>query len=159
MRKRWTEVPKDNIRGQWAALYVTMDPKGRIAMSRVTYERLGAPAAFNILFDEVNMRIGLKPTSLSLRNAYRACVTSTSTKGQKGGRQIYAYRLVQDYGIDIKQTIQFDDADIEDGILVLDLRTARISERSRNHYRNRAQPENGRNPAAHRSGPVAEGDK
>lgn len=28
-------------------------------MSRVTYERLGAPAAFNILFDEVNMRIGL----------------------------------------------------------------------------------------------------
>ena len=69
---------------------------------------------------------------LTERRSHRRTATRRSLKF---AGQIFAYRLVQDYGINIKQTIQFHDADIEDGILVLDLRTARISARSAAHYR------------------------
>ena len=133
MRSNWKEVPKDKVRGQWAALYVTMNPKGRIAMSRITYERMGEPKAVNLLFDDVNNLIGIKPTAPAARNAYRVCVGTP-----RGGRVVHAYRLIQDEGIRLPQTIQFDDPEIDqDGVLVLDLRTARISERARNHYRRR----------------------
>ncbi len=114
-----------------------MNPKGEIVMSRVTYERLGGPAAFHILFDEANNRIGLKPTVLAMKDAYAACKT-----GSHGGRAVSAYRLTQDYNIRLLETIRFHDAEIDyDGILILDLRTARISQRALKHPRNRAKLE------------------
>lgn len=54
---------------QWCGIYITMNPKGSIVMSRFTYERMGEPKAFVLLFDTVNNRIGLKPAVLSTRNA------------------------------------------------------------------------------------------
>ncbi len=126
MKRNWKELPKGDIAGQWAGIYVTMNPKGRIVMSRWTYSRLGGPKAFNVLFDAVNNVIGLKPTHLAARNAYKACVT-----GPTGGRALFAYRLVTEYSIHLPDTIRFHDPEIDqDGVLVLDLRTAKISERS-----------------------------
>lgn len=126
MKAEWTECPKDATHPQWSGLYVTMNPKGWIVLSRRTFQRLGEPKAFSILFDKVNNRIGLKPTVESMRNAY-----SHGPHGKYGGRVVYAYRLTQEFGIDLPHTVQFHDADIDnDGILVLDLRTARASTRN-----------------------------
>ena len=126
MKPVWREVQRDAVKGQWAALYVTMNRKGFIVMSRVTYKRLGEPEAFQLLFDATNNRIGLKPTAASTRNAYPA-----GPCGPHGGKVVRAYRLMQDYGISLPETIRFHDAEIDgDGILILDLRTARVSERA-----------------------------
>lgn len=134
MKPDWREIPRDNVKGQWAALYITLNRNGNIVMSRVTYERLGEPKSFLLLYDQVNNRIGLKPTVPSSRNAYPA-----SPSGSRGGKMVRAYRLLQEAGIVIPDTLQFQDAEIDqDGILVLDLRTARISARAANHFRNRA---------------------
>lgn len=142
MKPSWQTVPRDHVRGQWAALYITLNPKGEIVMSRVTYERLGAPGAFHILFDTVNNRIGLKPTSPSLRNAYPA-----AKHGSHGGRMVRAFRMMQDFAIDLPDTVRFHDAEIdEEGILILDLRSARVSERAANHYRNRTRRQNRQRP-------------
>lgn len=139
MRPDWREVPRDDVRGQWAALYVTMNSKGFIVMSRVTYERLGAPKAFVLLFDTVNNRIGLKPTALSTRNAYPA-----GPSGSHGGKLVRAYRLTQEFGIALPETIRFHDPEIDqDGILILDLRTARVSPRGPNHIRKRERGKDG----------------
>ena len=73
MRADWQEVPRGDNSPQSAGIYVTMNPKGEIAMSRNTYQMLGEPPAFVIFFDKVNNRIGLKPAALATRNAYRAC--------------------------------------------------------------------------------------
>jgi hypothetical protein len=125
MKANWEELPKDNTPSWTAGIYVTMNPKGNIAMSRVTYEMLDEPAAFVIYFDKINNRIGLKPAALSTKNAYRACVYSGK------GKVVFAHRLVRKYRIDLPQTVRFYDADIdEDGILVLDLRTAKVSPRA-----------------------------
>ena len=140
MRPEWREIPRDNVKGQWAALYVTLNRKGNIVMSRVSYQRLGEPKAFLVLYDPVNNRIGLKPTSPSFRNAYPA-----SPSGSRGGKMVRAYRLLQEAGIVIPDTLQFHDPEIDqDGILILDLRTARISARAANHFRNR---KGGKNPS------------
>ena len=106
-----------------------MNRKGAIVMNRATHERLGSPQAFNLLFDGVNSCIGLKPAWLQMRNAYPAYLS-----GRHGGRRVNAYKLMREFGIRIPDTLEFDNADIDqDGILILDLRTARVSNRALRH--------------------------
>src|SRR5215470_19291959 len=127
MKAEWSRVPRGDMTGQWSAYYVTMNPRGFIVMSRVVYERLGAPKAVELLFDKVNNRIGLKPTSPQMRDAY-----PVGPSGRHGGKIVRAYRLMQEYGLDLPETIQFHNAEIDtDGILILDLRTARVSSRAK----------------------------
>jgi hypothetical protein len=133
MKRNWKELSRGDTRPQWSGIYVTMNGKGRIVMNRAAYKRLGEPEAFTVLFDAANNSIGLRPTSHEMRNAYPA-----APAGRHGGRRISAYRLLKEYSLRVPQTLIFPDADIdEDGILVLDLRTAEVSNRVRNHPRRR----------------------
>lgn len=128
MHVEWSVLPKDDgVHPVWSGVYVTINREGSIAMNRITYHRMGSPAAFLIMFDRVNSRIALKPTALSMKHAYRSC------KYQKhGGRCIRAYRLLTEYGIKIPETLEFKEPEIDmDGQLILDLRTARVSPRTR----------------------------
>lgn len=134
MRADWQEVLRGDVQPQYSGIHVTMNPKGDIMMSRVTYQLLGEPPAFVILFDKVNNRIGLKPAALAARNAYPA----RSVNPRSGAKMVRGHRMTRDYRIDLPQTVRFYDADIDDdGILILDLRTARVPNRVLNHYRNR----------------------
>ena len=138
MRADWQEVPRGDLMPQYAGIYVTMNSAGDIVMSRVTYEMMGAPKAFVILFDTTNKRIGLKPAALSTRNAYPARVSNRA-----GAKVIRGHRLTREHRIILPQTVRFYDADIdEDGILILDLRTAKISPRAAAHPRNRPKGQN-----------------
>ena len=133
MKTMWKEISRDPTRGQWAALYVTINTKGWIVLSRLTHDRLGSPKAYQLFFDPVNNRIGLKPSALAGKNTYPA-----GPQGPCGGKVIRAYRLLQDCSISIPETLQFFDAEIDhDGILILDLRTARVSPRAARHRENR----------------------
>ena len=126
MRVNWKQVPRGDVTGQWARFYVTMNRHGFIVFSRKTYERVGEPKAFHLLFDAVNNRIGLKPTVPGIRNAY-----PVAKNGKHGGRIVRAWRLMEECGIDLPGTIRFEDADVDqDGILVLDLRTAKVMSRT-----------------------------
>ena len=135
MRADWQEVPRGDMMPQYAGIYVTMNPAGDIVMSRVTYEMMGEPKAFLILYDKPNNRIGLKPAHLSTRNAYPARVSNRA-----GAKMVRGHRLTREHRIILPHTVQFYDADIdEDGILILDLRTAKISPRALGHPRNRGK--------------------
>ncbi len=126
MKTIWKEVPRDHVKGQWSALHVSMSRRGEIAMTRVTHERMDSPKAFHLLFDAVNNRIGLKPAAITARNAYPA-----GPSGRCGGRVVRAFRLMQECGVRIPETLQFTDTEIDDDrILVLDLRTAIVSTRA-----------------------------
>jgi len=139
MRPDWIEIKRGDVMPQYAGIYVTMNAGGDIVMSRVTYQMMGEPKAFVILYDKVNNRIGLKPAALATRNAYPARVSNRS-----GAKVVRGHRLVREYRIDLPYTVRFYDADIdEDGILRLDLRTATISPRAAAH---RAKPQKGPGP-------------
>ena len=127
MRPDWREVPRGDIVTRWAGYYVTLNPKGWIAFTKLTWERMGAPPAFQVLFDTVNNRVGLKPAALTTRNAFPVRVNSP-----RGGKRLHCGRLVKDFRVSLPHTVRFYDADTnEDGWLILDLRTAKLSPQSR----------------------------
>ena len=129
MKRDWKEIPRDGKRAQWSGLYVTMNGTGTIVMNRAAYERMDEPAAFLLLYDSANNTIGLKPTAASMKNAY-----PVMRSGRHGGRKVAAYRLLTECSLHIKDTLEFQDAEIDiDGILVLNLRTAQVSKRALNH--------------------------
>lgn len=137
MKREWKQIPRDGRRAQWAGIYVTMNKKGTIVMNRAAHERMGSPEAFLLLYDSPNNSIGLKPTGERMRDAYPA-----RKSGRHGGRKVMAYRLLTECSLQIDQTLEFPDAEIDtDGILILNLRTAKISNRALNHPRRKANSE------------------
>ena len=127
MSVQWTECPRGDVMPHWSKLYVTMNREGFIVLNKIAYRKLGEPEAFQLLFDKMNNRIGLKPATPQTRNAYPA-----TKYGQHGGKLIRAFRLMTEFGIEISETVQFHDAEIDDeGIMILDLRTARVSARAK----------------------------
>lgn len=133
MKREWKEIPRDGQRAQWAGFYVTLNSAGTIVMNRAAYERLDEPAAFLLFYDAPNNSIGLKPTGAAMKNAY-----PVMKSGRHGGKKISAYRLLVECGMQIKDTLEFTDAEIDtDGILILNLRTAKVSNRALNHPRRR----------------------
>ena len=98
-------------------------------MNRAAHEKMGGPDAFLVLYDSANNTIGLKPTAPRIQNAYPA-----ARSGRHGGRRVSAYRLLTEFGLHVKETLEFPHAEIdEDGVLILNLRTAKISHRALNH--------------------------
>ncbi len=127
MKTIWRVTPKDEAVGQWAAMYVTMNRKGHIVMNRRAHESAGAPDAFLLKFDPINKRIGLEPAGAADRNAYRACPS-----GRHGGKLVRAFRLMRENGLEVPETIQFQNPEVDtDGVLILDVRTAKVSTRAK----------------------------
>jgi hypothetical protein len=135
MKTNGRELPRDTTSPQYAGIYVTLNPKGTIKVNRATFEKMGAPDAVKILYDPDNNRLGLQPTAAKLKNAY-----PFARRGPHGGRIVRAYRAITEYALDLPATVRFYDADIDrDGVLVLDLRTARVPPSVTNHHtRNKA---------------------
>lgn len=118
MRRNWEECPRVDTTGRWSALYVTMNSDGHIVLSRRTFERVGSPEAFLLLFDRLGQIIGLKPAHTATRNAYPAAKI-----GRHGGRVIRALQLKRHFGIHVPETVRFVAPEIdEDGVLLLNLR-------------------------------------
>lgn len=129
MKRNWRQIPRDDKRPQWAGIYVTMNNKGTIVLNRAAHERLGSPSAFLLFYDDANSTIGLKPTAVGKQHAY-----PLTRSGRHGGRKLAAYRLIKECSLVIDKTLEFPDAEIEaDGLLLLNLRTAKISNRAINH--------------------------
>lgn len=122
---QWTVLPRGDG-ARWSGMYVTMNPKGKIALSRTTWERFGAPEAVLIKYDALNSRLALCPVDANKPNAYPVRIYQGC-----GGRIIRAYRLLTEFGIQPRETIQFDQPRLDlEGQLILDLKTISISRRA-----------------------------
>jgi len=108
-----------------------MNRKGEIVLNGTAYRRMGEPAAFLLMYNQPNSLIALKPTAASMKNAY-----PVAKYGRRNGRVIRAFRLLNDYNIKLPDTVEFRDTEIDqDGVLILDLRTARVSPRAHSQCR------------------------
>ncbi len=131
METEWIIVPRGDVAAHWSGLYATMNKIGSIVISGVTHERLGSPAAYIIMFDRFNRRLGLKPAKPGERFAYPA-----RRYGKRGAKIIRAYRLVAEFTIRPPDTIEFLRPKIDlDGVLLLDLRNIRISPKAHSQCR------------------------
>lgn len=126
MTTMWKEIEREPKAGRWKTTYVSLSPKGVIALSGATWRELGSPAAFVILYDAANQRIGLRPAHLTDRNAYPAV-----TRGSSPGRHLNAYQMMVEEKISLQYGLRFKGAETDpDGVLILDLRTAEVSKAS-----------------------------
>ena len=125
---RWERTPRpNNTVIRWDHLYVTLNPAGKLAFNRYTYERLGEPEAALLLFDRVTQTIGVQPVKASTDDAF-------PIRGVTGkpGRVIHASRLIKEWNIQLPYGVRFHRANFNpDGILILDLRETRRTQRSR----------------------------
>lgn len=129
MKRQWKTIGRGDKRAQWARIYATLNRKGVIVLNRAADERMQSPTAYHLLYDAANNTIGLKPTAAAMKNAYPSL-----RSGRHGGKKVNAYRLLTECSLVIKETLEFPDAEIDvDGILILNLRTAKVSNRALNH--------------------------
>ena len=125
MKADWIEIKRGDIMPQFAGIHVSINPEGHIALNGATHQMLGEPAAYLLLYDRVNNRIGLKPSARAARNAYPVL------RRNRTSAVVFAHRLLREQRIILPQTLQFDTAEIdEDGILILNLRSAKPSRRA-----------------------------
>jgi hypothetical protein len=139
-RVHWEIVPRGDVSTNGARLYVSINKEGYITFNSRVFERLGKPAAVLLMFDRLNSRIALKPTAKGLNNAY-----PIRTRNNRGSRIVRAARLLIEYGLQIPDLLEFKGIEFDrDGLLVLDLRTARASNRGTkrgNTYPKKTKPD------------------
>lgn len=116
MVRQWEEFPI-GPGGSGDELHVTLSRKGEILVSAKAFEKLGKPEAAVLLFDKVNSVIGVMPHSRHAANAY-----PLKTKPRVSYRIVRASRFCRHYGIKVDRTIAFSRSEIEEGVLVLDLK-------------------------------------
>lgn len=133
MKTLWQEC-ENHPRGKapWAFLYATLNPHGHLVLSRHAVEQLGSPERVKVLYDGYNNRLGLAATEEPAPKSFRL-----SKRGPAGGRVVHINTVLIKEDIQVPETIQFVDAKFEDNILVLDLRTARVSKRVKGNRWNR----------------------
>ena len=137
---RWTVLPRGDIKAQASANYVSLTRRGRFALGKKTHERLGSPPYCRILLDKDNNLLGLEPATAETENAY-----PVRPRGNRGSTVVRAYRLVTEWRIKPKETIEFVDPRINaDGVLILTLGRIRPCLRAQAQARHAARKEIGR---------------
>lgn len=126
MIRKWEEFP-EGPRVVSRDMHVTLNRKGEIMIGAAAYERFGEPEMAKLYFDWDNKTIGVLPANRSAKNAY-------PLKGKKEHyrhRTIRANRFCRAWGIHVPGTTAFNNPAIEDGMLVLNLKDARVIGRVR----------------------------
>lgn len=140
-RRNWKRLPKDYLRPQHTARYAaSLSPKGIFLISKRTWENMGRPEAYQVLFDQTNSTLGLRPVSREDEDAYPIA------RGTKEGsaKMIRAGRLIHEWSISLPDTMRFiHPAPDQDGVLILDLRTAEISQQAVHHWTRKRKREPG----------------
>lgn len=127
-RVHWEVVPRGDTSTSGARLYVAMNPEGHVTFNQRVFEKLGKPEAVLVMFDRVNSRIALKPTYKAVRNAYVVFQRGSDRRSMI----VRVGRLLVEYGLQIPELLEFKNVEIDsDGQLILDLRTARASNRGK----------------------------
>ena len=134
MSMEWKVLTRGDAAAQFPVLYATLNPKGSIVINRSAHELMGSAEAFTVMFDPLRHRLGLKAATVGDPNAYPA-----RKYGHSGARIVRAHRMLKEFGIRPPDTLEFPEAKIDDGVLILDLQTARVSPKAHSQCRQRAE--------------------
>ena len=125
MARKWTVYEGGPNGGERMALRITLNSRGVMLFNKRAYEAMGSPGAVELLFDEGENVIGLKPRDLRFQNAF------PFKSKDHGKSKKYSYRILslspfcQHFDIKPRSTILFTRPDMDnDGTLLLDLSTA-----------------------------------
>lgn len=129
MSFEWEEfTQKSNYRA--GMLRVSLNGRGHFQLNQKAFDELGAPGAVVLFYDRSARRIGLRPSSPEVDHAYELKRQGSSQNYVVRGKSFCSY-----YGINVGDTVVFNDVQAEDGMIVLNLdnvteivRRARLTE-------------------------------
>ncbi|MBP9663657.1 MAG: hypothetical protein KBD94_03490 [Pyrinomonadaceae bacterium] len=116
MARSWEEYDEPGS-PRIADLHVSLSPTGTFLVSRNAYEALGSPTHIVLKIEKATRTIGIQPVPPSTVNGFKLYDSKRS-----GAYRFHALRFMVKYNIQLKYTVRFPTARIEDGILLLELK-------------------------------------
>lgn len=95
---------------------VTLQAAGTFSVNEASYEELGRPSQVELLYDEDEQLVGLRPADEQSPHSYPIKPQPNGRTFQTGGKAFCNY-----FGIPIGQARRFS-AQMEDGVLTIDLK-------------------------------------
>ena len=119
MRRDWKEFKGVAARRIPDQIRSSINQKGEITFDLATFEKMGEPLAMFLFYEEHTQTIGLKPAHPDANNAVLVRVRHT-----RSNRVVRSRPFLLENGIEIDRTLRFTFPFIEDGLLILNLKTA-----------------------------------
>jgi len=117
-------------------LYVSLNARGILLLSRKVYAEMESPLAVRLRYDERRRVIGVEPSEL-----FQPTSVPVRPRGKSGNQIIWALPFLKENNIRRESTIKFLDPHFENGILILDLKLiARSTQKPRTGWRKRKPP-------------------
>lgn len=135
--RQWEEFTQKNS-GSADVIRVSLNPRGIFTLNQKAVSLLDAPEAVVFMFDKANKLIGLKASSADVNHAYEL-----KRQGESHSYLIRAKSFCNFYGIHIDKTIVFNDIQMEDGVIILQIDNITETER---RTRTVKYPDNGHEP-------------
>ncbi len=115
MEKQWEEfTQKSTVNAD--TIRVSLNARGNFALNQKAVDLLGSPEAIVLMYDRANRLIGLKASSPDIDHAYEL-----KRQGTSQSYFLRAKSFCNFYGLDIADTVVFNDAKWEDGMIVLQI--------------------------------------
>ena len=119
---KWEDFEEGPAPDTKKRIHVTINNRCKIFFNRLALAALGNPDAVSLMYDRRQSVIGVKKTPTNRQSSYRLW---TKEKRRSEGRMITAMNFCKRYGIAPAETLAFVSAEVQDGILVLDLNDVR----------------------------------
>lgn len=124
MLEEWEEFEAGPNKRDGERIYVSLNSKGQLLLNKNAVEALETPAAVVLMYEKRLSKIGIRPASPSLRNAF-----PLQPRPGVHSRMIYASPFCRNYGIKVTGTVCFNSIRVDNKrMMTLDLaKTSRVS--------------------------------
>jgi len=119
IRRSWQEFKGVAARRIPEAIRSSVNPDGEITFDIDTFRKLGEPQAMYLLYERSTRIIGLKPAHPDRPNA-----VLVRARHARSNRVVRSQPFFRENKIEVPRTLRFPFPYIEQGVLILDLRTA-----------------------------------
>jgi hypothetical protein len=119
LRRDWREFKGVAARRIPDAIRSSINPSGEITFDLDAFRQMGEPQAMFLLYEQSTRTIGLKPAHPDTPNAVLVRV-----RHARSNRVVRSQAFLRENGIEVNRTLRFPYPFIEQGVLILDLRTA-----------------------------------
>ena len=125
MARKWTIYHGGPNGGVRMAVRITLNSRGVLLFNKRAWEAVGRPAAAELMFDEDENVIGLRPRDIRFQNAFPVKTSNGARHRKYEYRILHTASFCKHFDIRPKSTILFTQPDMEnDGTILLDLKTA-----------------------------------
>jgi len=115
MEQQWEEfTQKANYRAE--KLRISLNSRGQFMLNQKAVDSLGSPEAVVFLYDRTSRNIGIKPSRPEVEHSYEL-----KKQGNSQSYSIRAKSFCSYYDIDIGDTVVFNEVEVEDDLIVLNL--------------------------------------